>query len=292
MRASASRIPPTPPVIVEYDCRGKRTQKTFEDAYAARRWFVAKDKAGRNPRIVSSKPESELRVAAREPAEASSLSPKKAVAAYVRVSTVGQNEDGQKAEIEQWLTGNGVAPESVLWFVDKKSGDNLDRPAFEEMQKLVFSGKVEAVVVWKLDRLSRSLKDGLNVLSDWCDKGLRVVSVTQQIDFNGALGKMLAAVLLGIAEMEQETRRERQAAGIAAAKARGKYLGRKNGTTKAKPNRALALKEKGLTVEEIGKALGVSRNTVFRYIRESRDRCLQSESLPDSPQQDLTRASL
>ena len=59
-------------------------------------------------------------------------------------------------------------------------------------------------MVWKLDRLSRNLRDGINVLADWCDKGLRVVSVTQQIDFNGATGKMLAAVLLGVAEMEQE----------------------------------------------------------------------------------------
>jgi DNA invertase Pin-like site-specific DNA recombinase len=73
------------------------------------------------------------------------------------------------------------------------------------------------------------------VLADWCDRGLRVVSITQQIDFNGTLGKMLAAVLLGVAEMEQETRRERQAVGIAVAKKCGVYLGRKPGTSKAKP---------------------------------------------------------
>jgi DNA invertase Pin-like site-specific DNA recombinase len=65
----------------------------------------------------------------------------------------------------------------------------------------------------------------INVLSEWCDKGLRVVSVTQQIDFNGTVAKILAAVLLGIAQMEQETRREPQAAGIAVAKKRGKYRG-------------------------------------------------------------------
>ena len=70
-------------------------------------------------------------------------------------------------------------------------------------------------------QLSRSLRDGINVLWEWCDKGLRVVSVTQQINFNGTVGKMMAAVLLGIAEMEQETRRERQAAGIAVAKKAG-----------------------------------------------------------------------
>jgi DNA invertase Pin-like site-specific DNA recombinase len=192
----------------------------------------------------------------------------KAVAAYIRVSTVGQNEAGQRAEIERWLAGSGITSRSVQWFVDKKTGDNLARPAFEQLQGAVFAGEVGTIVAYKLDRLSRSLRDGINVLCDWCDKGLRVVSVTQQIDFNGAVGKLLAAVLLGIAEMEQETRRERQAAGIAVAKKLGKYRGRKPGTTKALPERALKLREKGLKLEEITRSLGVSRNTVFRYFRQ------------------------
>ena len=128
--------------------------------------------------------------------------------------------------------------------------------------------QVSVSVVWKLDRLSRKLRDGINTLCDWCERGLRVVSVTQQIDFNGTVGKMLAAVLLGVAEMEQETRRERQKAGIEAAKEQGVYQGRKAGTTKAKPQRAKRLRDKGLTHEEIGQALGVSRRTVIRYLQE------------------------
>jgi len=104
-------------------------------------------------------------------------------------------------------------------------------------------------------------------LADWCDKGLRVVSVTQQIDFNGTLGKMLATVLLGVAEMEREAIHERQTAGIAAAKERGGvYVGRKPGSTKAKPARAIKLHRQGLTQEEIAGALAVSDRTVRRYL--------------------------
>ena len=90
--------------------------------------------------------------------------------------------------------------------------------------------------------------------------------MTQQIDFNGAMGKMLAAVLLGIAEMEQETRRERQAVGIEAAKQRSVYNGRKAGTTKAKPQRAKELRQRGLNDSEIATVLGISRRTVQRYL--------------------------
>ena len=188
------------------------------------------------------------------------------VACYVRVSTVGQNEAGQKREIKRWLEGNAIDPASVVWFVDKETGDTLDRPAFERLQVSVFAGEVGTVVVWKLDRLSRKLQDGLNVLCDWCDRKLRIVSVTQQIDFAGAFGKMLAAVLLGIAEMEQETRRERQAAGIAAAKEAGVYKGRKPGSTTADPSRARELAGRGLSAPEIGSALGISRATVYRLL--------------------------
>ncbi len=188
------------------------------------------------------------------------------IACYVRVSTVGQNEAGQRAEIARWLVNNRIDPASVVWYVDKKTGDNLKRPAFERLQAAVFAGEIKTVVVYKLDRLSRKLREGLDVLCDWCDRGLRVVSVTQQIDFNGTVGKMLAAVLLGIAEMEQETRRERQAAGIAVAKKAGVYRGRQPGTTKGDPERARALAAKGNSVDEIACALGCSPRTVRRYV--------------------------
>lgn len=188
------------------------------------------------------------------------------IGVYVRVSTAGQNIAGQERELRQWLDGNGIDPAQVRWFIDKATGNNLDRPAFSQLQEAIFRGQVRTVVVWKLDRLSRSLRDGINTLAEWCDRGLRVVSVTQQIDFSGSVGKMLAAVLLGVAEMEQETRRERQAAGIRVAKERGIYKGRQKGSTKAKPGRARDLRDRGLKIAEIATALGASERTVKRYL--------------------------
>jgi DNA invertase Pin-like site-specific DNA recombinase len=188
------------------------------------------------------------------------------VACYVRVSSRRQKDDSQRAEIEKWLDANAIDPEQVEWYADKETGKTLKRPAFDRLQTDIFHGKVRTVVLWKLDRLSRRLRDGITTLADWAERNLRVVVVTQALDFNGAIGRTLAALLLGLAEIEWEYRKERQAAGIAVAKKRGVYKGRAKGTTKSKPERAQELKTKGLTPAEIGTALGVSQRTVFRYI--------------------------
>ena len=140
-------------------------------------------------------------------------SPKKSTACYCRVSSLGQKNDSQRAEIKRWLRGNDIKAASVEWFEDKESGTSLDRPAFNRMQEAIFAGELKTVVVWKLDRISRRQFEGLSVLADWCDRGVRVVSVTQMIDLRGAVGRMVASVLFGVAEIELEYRRERQAAG-------------------------------------------------------------------------------
>jgi DNA invertase Pin-like site-specific DNA recombinase len=191
------------------------------------------------------------------------VSTRKKTACYVRISTASQNEASQRREIQRWLDGHGIQAE---WFIDKKSGDTLKRPAFERLQAAVFAGEVDTIVVYKLDRISRSLRDGINTLCGWCERGVRVVSVTQQLDFSGSTGQLIASVLFAVAQMEQETRRERQAAGIAVARELGKYRGRKGGTTKAAPKRALELRAKGLTDREIATALGISLRTVQRYL--------------------------
>ena len=177
---------------------------------------------------------------------------------YARVSTSDQNLDLQHDALKS------VGCEKT--FTDVISGAKASRPGLDKALEQLRDG--DTLVVWKLDRLSRSLRDGINTLCDWLERGVRLVSVTQQLDFSGPTGKMIAAVLFAVAEMEQQTRRERQAAGIAVAKENGIYTGRKKGAVKAgiDPTRASQLRNQGLTQKEIANALGVSVASVRRYL--------------------------
>src|SRR4051812_21363674 len=174
----------------------------------------------------------------------------KSIAAYVRVSSRSQNTASQEHEIMNWLVSNGYDPKQVEWYIDHSSGKTIKRPEFDRLQRDVFDGRIKTVICWKLDRLSRRLRDGVNLLADWCERGLRIIVITQRIELNGAVGRMIAAVMLGLAEIELEFRAERQAAGIKAAQRRGVYSGRKLGTTKAKPVRATQLRQRGLNDSE------------------------------------------
>jgi DNA invertase Pin-like site-specific DNA recombinase len=192
-------------------------------------------------------------------------------AVYIRVSSHSQNLDSQRAEITQWLNQNDFDLAKVQWFEDTESGTTLDRPAFKKMQKAIFNGEVKTVIVWKLDRLARKIKEGINTIADWCDKEIRIISTTQQIDLKGPTGHLLASMLFGIAEIELQHSKERQQAGIAVAKTKGIYTGRQKGATKSKPERALELKQKGLNEVEISMALNISERTVFRYLKAFKD---------------------
>ena len=120
---------------------------------------------------------------------------------YIRVSSPkGQKTDSQRAELEAWLKRHRM--KAVQWFEDRDSATNMQRDAFQKLQTAIFAGKVTTVVVWKLDRLARSLKEGVNVLADWCQRGVRVIAITQQIDLSGPVGHLIASLLFGIAEME------------------------------------------------------------------------------------------
>jgi DNA invertase Pin-like site-specific DNA recombinase len=101
------------------------------------------------------------------------------VACYCRVSTRRQRADSQKADILRWLTSHAVPPAAVQWFEDVESGTTFKRPAFDRLQQGIFTGTINTVVVWKLDRISRRQREGVNLLADWCERGVRVVVITQ-----------------------------------------------------------------------------------------------------------------
>ena len=194
--------------------------------------------------------------------------PKKStVLAYVRCSTASQNEESQVMAIQEYCDNHNMEP---VFYIDKATGKNLERDAMKKLQEDLFIGKSKTVVCYKLDRLSRQLVEGLNLLNDWLTSGVRVISITQQFDFSGATGKLISAVLMAVSEMEMGLREERVAIGIENAKKKGVYKGRKEGATKAKYKKAWDLYAKGLTMEEVGNSLGVSHRTATRYIDRTR----------------------
>lgn len=184
------------------------------------------------------------------------------VACYVRRD--GRRGERERADIRAWLSSAGIPPADVEWFADERDED--ERPEFDRLRAAITRGDVRAVVLWKLDRLGPRLQDGVNTLADWCSRGLKIVVVSLRLEFDGDVGRPLASLLLGLSEVEQDFRRGRQAAGIADAKRRGAYQGRKPGTTKASPERVRELRDKGLSVAEIAQATGVSVRTVTRYL--------------------------
>jgi DNA invertase Pin-like site-specific DNA recombinase len=192
-------------------------------------------------------------------------------AVYLRISTVSQKSDGQRLDVSRWLVNHGINPETVQWYEDTDSRETLDREALKRLRSAVFQGEVKTIVVADVTRLAGSIVDGINLLHGWLDRGVRLVSVRQEVDFASTTGMMVASLLFGLSQAEMETKRKRQAAGIAAAKERGVYQGRPKGATKAgvDTNRAIQLREQGLTQTEIAKSIGVSVSSVRRYLKPS-----------------------
>jgi DNA invertase Pin-like site-specific DNA recombinase len=207
--------------------------------------------------------------------------PSKYAAVYLRVSTDDQKHDSQRDRIEDWCAREGIDVETLEWFEDTESGRRMDRKHFDRLRAEVIAGRCRTIIVYKLDRISRDLLDGMDVLRQWLKAGARVVSVTEQIDLSGPVGQIIAAVLLGLAEIEWGYRKERQADGIKVAKANGVYKGREKGSTKGDPRRARELRELGLGASEIATAMGVTRETVYNYLRTAKSAHGDNPPTPD-----------
>lgn len=186
----------------------------------------------------------------------------KAVGLYIRVSTLDKQTKGlqsQEQALMEYCKNHHLA--DIKIYRDKMSGGKINRPQLDKLQRDIFRGRISAVIVWKLDRLSRSLKDGINLLVDWLDRDIRVVAVSQQFDFSGSVGKLIASVLLGIAEMERQNIRENIVRGMKAAKQRGAKIGGKEPRLFAEDIHRL--KEQGYKMTEIAQELNCSRQALY-----------------------------
>jgi len=143
---------------------------------------------------------------------------------YARVSTTDQNPDMQI----QALLDYGVKRENI--FVDRASGGTMDRPQFRRAMKVARHPEAE-FVVWKLDRLGRTLTGIMDTLSMLSERGVKFVSLTERLDTTGPMGKAMLHIIAVVAELERDLIRERTIAGIERAKARGEVGGRPKAMT-------------------------------------------------------------
>ncbi|WP_425514010.1 recombinase family protein [Brucella intermedia] len=182
------------------------------------------------------------------------------IVGYARTSTTDQ-----KAGLEAQLRDLKAAG-CVKLFHEEVSAVAAKRPELERALDYVREG--DTMVVTKPDRLARSTADLLTIAKLLEGKGVTLRILSMAIDTSAPTGKLMLAVLGGIAEFERDLMLERQREGIAKAKADGKYKGRK-ATARAKTADVLRLKEEGLTGDAIAAQLGIGRASVFRILREA-----------------------
>lgn len=192
---------------------------------------------------------------------------------YARVSTGEQNLDLQIDALKQ------VGCEAV--YQDELSGVKADRPGLSEA--LGYLRKGDTLVVWRLDRLGRSLKDLIQRVEELKQRGVEFHSLHENIDTATPSGKLQFHIFSALAEFERDLIRERTLAGLRAARARGRMGGRPKGITPAKVKMAARLmQDRSVSIQEICRTLGVSRTTLYRYVApDGQVRQRQRSALPD-----------
>ena len=180
---------------------------------------------------------------------------------YARVSTHDQNLDLQIDALRK------KGCEKI--FHETVSGAKADRIELRKLLNEVRKGDV--IMIWKLDRLARSLKDFLVITNELMEKGANLKSLNDPIDTTSSQGRLVFNIFASLAEFERDLIIERTQAGLSAARARGRLGGRKRGLSeeaKKKAVAAVALYNQGsLSVNEIVKNLDISRATLYKYLR-------------------------
>ncbi|AFK05619.1 Resolvase domain-containing protein (plasmid) [Emticicia oligotrophica DSM 17448] len=180
---------------------------------------------------------------------------------YARVSTKDQVLDLQIDALEK----DGCE----LIFKETASGAKTDRPELQKLMNHLRKGDI--VVVYKLDRLGRSLKHLLDVVAELNQKEVGIRSINDAIDTTTPQGRLFFNISASFAEFERDLIRERTKSGLEAARARGRKGGRRQGMTKDAVQKAILAetyyKEGKMGVNQIAKEIGVSKMTLYKYLR-------------------------
>jgi DNA invertase Pin-like site-specific DNA recombinase len=184
---------------------------------------------------------------------------------YARVSTLDQHPETQAAALqgagcERIFTDHGV------------SGAKASRPQLDAC--LAYLREGDQLVVWKLDRLGRSVSHLVHVVAELRGRGVQFVSLTEGFDTTTPQGRLLFHILAALAEMERELIRERTLAGIERAKAEGRMGGRKTVMSPERIRVASAMLAEGRPVSEVAKVLGVGRATLYRALPIGKQRTM------------------
>lgn len=193
-------------------------------------------------------------------------------AIYCRVSTADQSCERQERELRAFAERAGY--EIVAVFRETGSGAKENRAERRKVMTLAQGRHIDAVLVTELSRWGRSTLDLLETLRELEARRVSVVAMSgMTFDLSSATGRMMATVLSGIAEFERDLLRERVRSGLAAARARGRVLGRQTGQRPKSDRlapRVLALVEAGRSYRLIGRELGLSKNTVAAIVQRHR----------------------
>lgn len=177
---------------------------------------------------------------------------------YARVSTSDQNLDLQTDALQ------AAGCERV--FTDTVSGATVERPGLTKALSECRPG--DTLVVWKLDRLGRSLPHLVETVRDLLSRDIGFKSLQESLDTTTSGGRLIFHIFASLSEFERDLIRERTNAGLSAARARGRTGGRPKGVDQKKQKAALALKKDPThSISEICEIVGISRNTYYKYTR-------------------------
>ena len=196
--------------------------------------------------------------------------PSKTVAIYARVSTDKQKVDMQLDELRQFAARSGW--KIYKEYIDENfTGANTNRPAFQEMMDAARKRRFDMLIVWKLVRLSRSLKDLINTIDELGSSGIDFVSYDNKLDTSTPTGKLVFQIVGAVAEFEKDIIKERVVSGLASARLKGKRLGRPP-VPSVTMEKAQEMRSEGLSFRKIGKELGIDEGVFRRRLKTHKDK--------------------